>query len=161
MTRRPALAACALAASALVVHPRMAAAQSAGPRAEIEKASKAWEKAFNAADIPAVAAFYTKDALLMAPGADPVTGPDGVRTALAPIAQSRDQIQLTPTDVTGTGTGALETGKWVMTSKDGKHLDHGVYLVFYKKAGGTWKIYRDIWNSSMPPATSPSAAPAK
>ena len=37
-----------------------------------------------------------------------------------------------------------------MTSQDGKHLDHGKYLVFYKKEGGRWKIYRDIWNSSMP-----------
>jgi len=160
MIRRIALAACTLAASALVVLPRSAVAQSAAPRADIEKTSKAWEKAFNAGDIPAVAAYYTRDALLMAPGADPVTGPEGVQAAFAPIAQSREQLQLTPTDVTGSGAGALESGKWVMTSKDGKHLDHGVYMVFWKKDGGSWKIYRDIWNSSMP-AASPSAAPAK
>ena len=57
----------------------------------------------------------------------------------------------TPTteDVTGSGTSVLETGKWVATSADGKHLDHGQYATFYKKEGGSWKIYRDIWNSSM------------
>ncbi len=55
---------------------------------------------------------------------------------------------LTMQDVTGSGDYAVETGKWVATS-DGKHLDHGQYLTFYKKADGGWKIYRDIWNSSM------------
>jgi ketosteroid isomerase-like protein len=37
----------------------------------------------------------------------------------------------------------------VSTSKEGKHLDHGPYVTFYKKTDGGWKIYRDIWNSSM------------
>jgi uncharacterized protein (TIGR02246 family) len=147
MSRRAVLALCALA----LVAPLPAAAQGGGPRAEIDKAVQAWQKAFNAGDIPAVAAFYTKDALLMPPGADPVTGPEGVQAVFAPVAKTREQMQLTTTDVTGSGTTALETGKWVMTSRDGKHLDHGQYLVFYKKEGGRWKIYRDIWNSSMPP----------
>jgi uncharacterized protein (TIGR02246 family) len=146
MSRRAVLALCALA----LVAPLPAAAQGGGPRAEIDKAVQAWQKAFNAGDIPAVAAFYTKDALLMPPGADPVTGPEGVQAVFAPVAKTREQMQLTTTDVTGSGTTALETGKWVMTSRDGKHLDHGQYLVFYKKEGGRWKIYRDIWNSSMP-----------
>jgi uncharacterized protein (TIGR02246 family) len=146
MSRRAVLAVCALA----LVAPLPAAAQSGGHRAEIDKAVQAWQKAFNAGDIPAVAAFYTKDALLMPPGADPVTGPEGVQAAFAGIAKTREQMQLTTTDVTGSGTTALETGTWVMTSQDGKHLDHGKYLVFYKKEGGRWKIYRDIWNSSMP-----------
>lgn len=146
MSPRAVLAVCALA----LVAPLPAAAQSGGHRAEIDKAVQAWQKAFNAGDIPAVAAFYTKDALLMPPGTDPVIGPEGVQAAFAPVAKSREQMQLTTTDVTGSGTTALETGKWVMTSQDGKHLDHGKYLVFYKKEGGRWKIYRDIWNSSMP-----------
>ncbi|HEX3275403.1 MAG TPA: DUF4440 domain-containing protein [Gemmatimonadales bacterium] len=146
MLRRIALA---LLAVTLAI-PLRSFAQS-GPRAEIDKAVQAWQKAFNAGDIPAVAAMYTKDALLMAPGADPAAGPEGVQAAFGPVAQSREQMQLTTTDVTASGTGALETGKWVMTSRDGKHLDHGQYLVFYKKEGGRWKIYRDIWNSSMAP----------
>jgi uncharacterized protein (TIGR02246 family) len=146
MSPRAVLAVCALA----LVAPLPAAAQGGSPRAEIDKAVQAWQKAFNAGDIPAVAAFYTKDALLMPPGADPVTGPEGVQAVFAPVAKTREQMQLTTTDVTGSGTTALETGKWVMTSQDGKHLDHGKYLVFYKKEGGRWKIYRDIWNSSMP-----------
>jgi ketosteroid isomerase-like protein len=37
----------------------------------------------------------------------------------------------------------------VANSADGKHLDHGPYTTLYRKVGGGWKIYRDIWNSSM------------
>ena len=146
MSQRIGLAVLALTLAA----PLPALAQDGGTRPAIEKAVRAWEKAFNAGDPAAVGALYTKDAVLMAPGADPVTGPDGVKTAFAPISQSHDQMKLTTTDVTGSGTGALETGTWAMTSADGKHLDHGQYLVYYKKEGGSWKIYRDIWNSSMP-----------
>jgi uncharacterized protein (TIGR02246 family) len=141
----------ALALLAVTLATPLPSSAQSGPRAEIDKAVQAWMKAFNAGDIPAVAALYTKDALLMAPGADPVTGPEGVQAAFGPVAQSREQMQLTTTDVTASGSGALETGKWVMTSRDGKHLDHGPYLVFYRKEGGKWLIYRDIWNSSMAP----------
>ena len=57
--------------------------------------------------------------------------------------------ELTTEDVTAAGDYAVETGKWVATSADGKHLDHGKYVTVYKKADGGWKIYRDIWNSNM------------
>ena len=40
-------------------------------------------------------------------------------------------------------------GSWEAKAADGKHLDHGRYMTFYKKVDGGWKIYRDIWNSSM------------
>ena len=59
-------------------------------------------------------------------------------------------MALTQKDVTGFGDYALETGSFVATSKDGKHLDHGSFMTFLKKEGGGWKIYRDTWNSSMP-----------
>ena len=88
MSRRAVLAVCALA----LVAPLPAAALGGGPRAEIDKAVQAWQKAFNAGDIPAVAALYTKDALLMPPGADAVTGPEGVQAAFAPIAKTREQM---------------------------------------------------------------------
>jgi ketosteroid isomerase-like protein len=58
---------------------------------------------------------------------------------------------LTLEDVVGFGDYALETGKYVATSAEGKHLDHGKFMTLYKKADGGWKIYRDTWNSSMPP----------
>jgi hypothetical protein len=35
---------------------------------------------------------------------------------------------------------------------DGKVLDKGKYIVIWKKEDGTWKLHRDIWTTSVPPA---------
>ena len=67
------------------------------------------------------------------------------------------------------GDSAVETGGWVAQTKDGKHLDHGTYMTLYKKVRGTWKIYRDTWNSSMkgqarrpgPRVVSPTSVPPR
>ena len=145
MTRRIAVVLVALA----VALPLPAFAQAGDLRGQIEKLSQAWEKAYNAGDAAAVTALYAKDAKLMAPGAEPVSGTKAIQEAFtADIAQGAKN-KLTIEDVAGSGDYALETGKWVATSADGKHLDHGPYTTFYKKVDGGWKIYRDIWNSSM------------
>jgi uncharacterized protein (TIGR02246 family) len=145
MTRRTAVGLLALA----LAFPLPAFAQAGDLGAQIAKISQAWEKAYNAGDAAAVTALYTKDAKVMAPGAEPASGTAAIKALFtADIAQGAKNT-LTQRDVVGFGDYALETGGYVATSSDGKHLDHGPYLTLYKKADGGWKIYRDIWNSSM------------
>ena len=132
--------------------PLTASAQTgdADLRAQIAKVDKAWEKAYNAGDAAALAALYTKDAKVMPPGADPVSGSKAIQALFAADVAQGARNALTQKDVTGFGDYALETGSFVATSKDGKHLDHGSFMTFLKKVDGSWKIYRDTWNSSMP-----------
>jgi uncharacterized protein (TIGR02246 family) len=132
--------------------PALAQDSSADLRAQIQQMSEAWDKAYNAGDAAAVAALYTKDATVMAPGAEAASGTKAIRSLFAAEIAQGAKNTWTPKDVVGFGDYALETGGWVATSADGKHLDHGPYLTFYKKADGAWKIYRDIWNSSIPPS---------
>jgi ketosteroid isomerase-like protein len=40
-----------------------------------------------------------------------------------------------------------------MFAADNKSLDKGKYVAVWKKENGTWKMYRDIWNSNMSAAT--------
>ena len=87
----------------------------------------------------------------MPPGADPVSGTKAIQAMFTADAAQGAQMALTQKEVTGFGNYALETGSFVATSKDGKHLDHGSFMTFLKKEGGGWKIHRDTWNSSMPP----------
>ncbi len=146
MTRRIGMALLALALA--VSGP--AFAQAGGDlRAQIGKLTQAWEKAYNAGDAAGVAALYGKDATVMPPNAEPASGSSAIRTFFDGDVKSGAKNALTIQDVTGSGDYAVETGKWVATSADGKHLDHGQYVTVYKKADGGWKIYRDIWNSSM------------
>ena len=118
-------------------------------RAQIAKVGQAWEKAFNAGDAAAVTALYTTDAELMVPEAEPGSGPKAIQPLIAADIALGGKLALSTKDVVGFGDYALETGSWVATSPDGKHLDHGPYLTLYQKSNGGWKIYRDIWNSSM------------
>jgi uncharacterized protein (TIGR02246 family) len=146
MTRRTVVALLALVLA--VSFP--AFAQTGGDlRAQIGKMSQAWEKAYNAGDAAGLTALYAKDAMVMPPNTKPASGSTAIRAFFDGDVKAGAKNALTTEDVVGSGDYALETGKWVATTADGKHLDHGQYATFYKKADGGWKIYRDIWNSSM------------
>jgi ketosteroid isomerase-like protein len=69
----------------------------------------------------------------MVPGYEPGSGPKAVEKLIAGDIALGGKLTLRTEDVV-----------------DGKQLDHGPYLTLYRKAGGSWRIYRDIWNSSMP-----------
>ena len=147
MTRR---IAGALVALALAVPPPASAQAGAGDLpAQIGKVDQAWQKAYNAGDPAAVTALYTKDAKVMAPGSEPASGTAAIQALFAADLAQGAKITLTLGDVVGFGDFALETGGWVATTTDGKHLDHGPFMTLYKKVDGGWKIYRDTQNSSM------------
>jgi uncharacterized protein (TIGR02246 family) len=146
MTRRIGMAVIALALTVSVP----ASAQTGGDlTAQISKMSDAWEKAYNAADAAGLAALYAKDARVLPPNGDPVSGSSAIRTYFDGDVKAGAKDELTTENVVGSGDYAVETGKFVVTSAEGKHLDHGKYVTVYKKADGGWKIFRDIWNSNM------------
>lgn len=61
-------------------------------------------------------------------------------------------FKLNTANVIGGGNLYTETGTFEMTGADNKTLDKGKYITAWKKENGTWKIYRDIRNRSMPMA---------
>ena len=138
-----------LVAMALTL-PHPALAQGADVRAEAEKMDQAWQKAYNAGDAAALTALYTKDAKVMAPGAEAASGTKAIQALFEADVAQKVKNTLTQEDVVGFGDYALETGKYVATSADGKHVDHGSFMTLLKKVDGGWKIHRDTWNSSMP-----------
>jgi ketosteroid isomerase-like protein len=146
MTPRITMALMALA----LASPLTVAAQAGKDfRAEVEKQDKAWEKAYNAGDAAAVTALYAKDAVVMAPGAEPASGSAAIQKFFEADVKGGAKNTLTTEEGIGFGDYMVGRGKWVATSAEGKHLDHGQYLTLYKKEGGGWKILRDTWNSSM------------
>ena len=147
MTRR--IAAGLVALALITPLPAVAQTGSGDLRAQIEKMDRAWEKAYNAGDAAALTALYAADAKLLAPGNEPVAGSKAIQAFFVKDVAQGAKNTLTLGDVVGAGDYAVETGGWVATSHDGKHLDHGPFVTVYKKEGGGWKIYRDTWNSSM------------
>jgi uncharacterized protein (TIGR02246 family) len=148
MTRRIAVGLVALALALPL--PVLAQSGEADLRAQIEKMDRAWEKAYNAGDAAALTALYTKDAKVMAPGAEVASGTSAIQKLFAADVAQGVKNTLTMGDVVGFGDYALETGTFVATSAEGKHLDHGSFMTLLRKVDGGWKIHRDTWNSSMP-----------
>jgi uncharacterized protein (TIGR02246 family) len=148
MTRHIAVGLVALALALPL--PVLAQGGEADLRAQTEKMDRAWEKAYNAGDAAALTALYTKDAKVMAPGAETASGTSAIQKLFAADIAQGAKNTLTLGDVVGFGDYALETGTFVATSAEGKHLDHGSFMTLLKKVDGGWKIHRDTWNSSMP-----------
>jgi uncharacterized protein (TIGR02246 family) len=148
MTRHIAVGLVALALALPL--PVLAQGGEADLRAQTEKMDRAWEKAYNAGDAAALTALYTKDAKVMAPGAETASGTSAIQKLFAADIAQGAKNTLTMGDVVGFGDYALETGTFVATSAEGKHLDHGSFMTLLKKVDGGWKIHRDTWNSSMP-----------
>jgi uncharacterized protein (TIGR02246 family) len=133
-----------------------AVAADAKLRSEIEAANAEWAKQYNAGNAAGVTALYTDDAKAMPPNSDFVTGKAGITAVWQGMMDSGAiSGKLTTVEVMGSGDSAIEVGTYEVMDKDGKTVDKGKYMVHWKKVGSTWKLHRDIWNSSMP------AAPAK
>ncbi|MFQ5889018.1 MAG: YybH family protein [Gemmatimonadota bacterium] len=125
---------------------------SSDTRAAIAEATEAWEAAWNAGDGAGIAALYTDDAMLLPPGSEPIEGREAIQAFWQSAVESGSQAELKMGEVEDFGETAIEVrGSYVVTGADGAHLDHGKYIVVWKKVDGSWKLHRDIWNSSMTP----------
>jgi uncharacterized protein (TIGR02246 family) len=102
-------------------------------------------------DAAALAGMYTRDAMVLAPNADVVRGHDAIEAFWKKALESGvRKMTLTTIDVEAHGDGANEVGTYVMTGDDQRPLDRGKYVVVWRRDGGTWKLHRDIWNTSAP-----------
>jgi hypothetical protein len=45
---------------------------------------------------------------------------------------------------------ATEVGQYELRDKAGKVLDHGKYIVVWRKEGGKWKLLRDMFSTNVP-----------
>lgn len=145
-TIRPAILAAFLAVSLMLV-PHTARAQDA--KAEVTKASEAFEVAYNANDGAALASLYSADAVVMPPGAEPASGGAAIKAMFATPNPAGVTMDLKIKDLMVSGDVIVETGGWTTTDPAGAHLDHGTYLAVWKNTDAGWKMVRDTWNSSM------------
>lgn len=128
-----------------------AVAHGQGARKSVEGGSQAWEAAWNRGDADGVAALYLENAVVLPPGAEPMRGRAAIRAFWQAAIQSSagSRSELTTDEVEDLGDVAVEIGSYVNTGPDGEHLDHGKYMVVWKRVDGRWRIARDIFNSSM------------
>jgi len=136
----------------LVLPGTLAASTADDVRAAVEAAKKKWEAAVSRGDGAGAAALYTSDAQVLPPQSDFVKGTQAIGKFWQAVFDSGvKSVSLTTLEVEACGDTANEVGKVELRDADGKVLDHGKYIVVWKNEGGTWKLYRDIWNTSVAP----------
>jgi uncharacterized protein (TIGR02246 family) len=135
--------------------------------AAVRAAGTARDKAYNAGDGAAVAAFYAEDAVLNAPGTPALRGKAAISEYYAkdvPAFATAGLATVEPptSDVGVSGDLAWQWGTYKITDKSGATLDAGKYLTIFQRNDEKWMIIRDTWNSDAAPATAPvSATPPK
>jgi uncharacterized protein (TIGR02246 family) len=127
-----------------------APAWAADARKGVDAGNARWLAGLAAKDAGAIAAVYAEDAILYPPGAGAISGRKAIAAAFEPMLGA--PLSLRTAEVKQSGDYAVETGTWTLAGPDGKPADDGKYLVVWKKVGKGWFMWRDIWNSSRPPA---------
>jgi uncharacterized protein (TIGR02246 family) len=148
---------------ALVAVSGCAAQQSSGAggsradavRAQIEQNVARFVEAFNRGDVAAVAAMYDTGGVVLAPNAPLMRGRQNIEALWAGARQQGFKtLNLTVNSVEPIGSHAIELGSYrlvVQPPGQAEMIDQGKYIVLWKRqADGTWKLYRDAFNTSMP-----------
>ncbi|MDQ3682200.1 MAG: DUF4440 domain-containing protein [Bacteroidota bacterium] len=124
----------------------------ASAKTAIEAENAKFMDAFKKGDSAGAAANYSDDAQMMPPNSEPV-----MKSGIAPawgsfMAMGVKEVKLTVDDIAGNADIISETGRYEILAAENKMLDKGKYVVVWKPVNGVWKMYRDIWNTSMPAA---------
>jgi uncharacterized protein (TIGR02246 family) len=148
-----------IALATFVTTATYADSNAAGPRGSdaknaIEESNARFAKAAANNDASAMAAGYAADAWLLPPGSDIIKGRQGIREFFKSVTAGEvlNTIAQRTVEVEKSGNTAYEVGtfSWIVQPK-GKMAATtvGKYIVVWKReADGTWKAYRDAWNTS-------------
>ncbi len=119
-------------------------------RTAIEAANDEWEAGVSRGDAPGVAALYTATGQILPAHSDIVTGREAIAGFLQAAFDSGVKgATLSTVEVEGFGDTAHEVGKFQFLDAGGSVLDHGKYLVIWKKENGAWKLHRDMFSTSV------------
>ena len=118
-------------------------------KAEIEAANQGFMTAFAAGDSVGLASLYTQDGKIMMNGSPAISGRSDIQSVMSAIINSGiTGVDLRTIDVWGTENLITEEGELSLFAGD-TEVDQGKYIVLWKKEGGKWYLFRDIFNSNM------------
>ena len=115
--------------------------------AAIQSANQKLMDCMNTGDEVCAAMQYTSNAVYMGPNSEPLIGRDAIRDNM--VDDGTSVVQLITDEIEVHGDTATELGTYVTESRDGQHLDHGSYVVIWKRTNEGWKLHWDIFNTNM------------
>ncbi len=116
----------------------------------LRRTDEQFEQAFARGDAGAIADLYTEDAMLLPAGSDFVKGREAIRQYWQSAMDAGIRsVRLTILEIEDYAETAVTTGEYTLSSADGQPKDNGKYMVVWKQQGHDWKMYRDIWTTSV------------
>lgn len=124
-------------------------------RRAIRAANRRFGECVRNGDPAALGALYAEDAILMPPNNEMIRGRRGTEGFWgAAMKMGVKDAVLTTFELRQVGNEVHEIGSYALKIKpSGKKAfeDRGKYVVTWKQdMDGKWRLYRDIWNSSLP-----------
>lgn len=102
-------------------------------------------------DAKACGDIFTDDAVYLAPFMAAIEGSEAIGAAWGvEMEAGMAELELNTIEIDAFHATAIERGDYVVNGPEGEHLDHGKYIVIWKKTDDGWKAHRDIFNSDMP-----------
>lgn len=118
-------------------------------RAGSEAGNRRFMEAFSRGDAATVARLYTSGAQLLPAGSDFVTGTAAIQQFWQGVMDMGvKEATLETLELESHGETAHEVGRYTLKVAGGQIADAGKYLVIWRREGGAWKLYRDIWTTS-------------
>jgi ketosteroid isomerase-like protein len=119
-------------------------------REAILSANRELEAAVHRGDLNAITSKYSPTTLLLPPSAPhPIDGIAGVADFWeAALLMGLKDFKIESLEIDPQGETAIDVGRYTSRGEGGKLIDQGNYIAVWKRVQGTWKIHRDIWNSS-------------
>ncbi|HEX9615621.1 MAG TPA: DUF4440 domain-containing protein [Bacteroidota bacterium] len=125
-------------------------------KAAIEDYNKVLSEAMVANDTDTMMSYYADGAISMPANGPMLRGKEEIKAYSDKMHESGMKVTLakfTTVEVDAEGNTAYEIGTYEMSGgvgTDVKFDDTGKYMSIWKKqADGSWKVYAEIWNSSM------------
>lgn len=117
---------------------------------DIRNANQNFEKNFASGNAQGMASLYTSDGMLLPPGSGIQKGSNAIQNFWQMVMDMGiTSAHLETVEVELEGETAIEMGQYELSGANGQRLDHGKYIVIWKKEVGKWKLDKDIWNTSI------------
>jgi uncharacterized protein (TIGR02246 family) len=124
--------------------------QTMNIHAVIRTAADSFESTFKRGDAAGMADLYSANGMLLPTGSDFVKGKQAIEAFWqGAMDMGIKNAKLDIVEVEQHGDTAIDMGQYTLSNADGQVMDTGKYVVIWKHEDGTWKLHRDIWNSSL------------
>ena len=117
----------------------------------VDEENALFAKAFVSGDSTTMINHYTADGKLFPPNSTVVTGRAAISKLIKQyLTYGIKEFNDETTSLYGDADNIIEEGNLFMGDGKGHTIDKGKYICIWKKVGGQWKVYSDMWNTSLP-----------